>query len=98
MIIIIKYVALETQPFRRNIVIVEFLHRHTHSLAQHQWFREECEGREEGRARAAWSEYFILYLIGFLGTVYNLTAVIHTGPANTVRTPCTDNAAGQRCL
>lgn len=26
------------------------------------------------------SKYFILYLIGFLGTVYNLTAVIHTDP------------------
>lgn len=39
----------------------------------------------ETKAAEARPKYFILYLIGFLGTVYNLTAVIHTGPATAER-------------
>lgn len=53
-----------------NIVIIKFLHTEDPGCALAETVAE------------AWSKYFILlYLIGFLGTVYNLTAVIHTGPA-----------------
>lgn len=65
-----------------NIVIVEFLYTHTqtHGLCIIYIYILYYYVRSETAAAAAWSKYFILYLIGFLGTVYNLTAVIHTGP------------------